>query len=130
MMAPPIVAAFMLGIFWKRINGKGAFIGLMAGLLLGIINIVYKVNVGVSIFGEMHFLLTVPFYFLWSALVMIVVSFMTEKPPLEKTENLTFTLEEFRRETAELKKVPLLDNYRFWSYLLIAFCIFILILFW
>lgn len=130
MMAPPIVAAFMLGIFWKRINGKGAFIGLMAGLLLGIINIVYKINVGESIFGKMHFLLTVPFYFLWSALVMVVVSLLTEKPPLEKTENLTFTLAEFRKETAQLKKVSLYDNYRFWSYLLILFCFIILILFW
>lgn len=44
-------------------------------------------------------LLTIPFYFLWSAVVIIVISLMTEKPPLEKTENLTFTLEEFRRET-------------------------------
>lgn len=130
MMAPPIVAAFMLGIFWKRTNGKGAFIGLMAGLLLGIINIVYKVNFGTSIFGNMHFLLTVPFYFTWSALVMVVVSLMTEKPPLEKTENLTFSLKEFREETLMLKSKSLSQNYRFWSYLLIAFCFLILILFW
>jgi len=78
----------------------------------------------------MHFLLTVPFYFSWSALVMVVVSLLTEKPPLEKTENLTFSLAEFRRETQLLKKVPLFQNYRFWSYLLIVFCIVILILFW
>lgn len=129
-MAPPIVAAFMLGIFWKRTNAKGAFTGLMAGILLGIFNIVYKVNVGTSIFGDMHFLLTVPFYFFWSILVMVIVSLCTEKPPLEKTENLTFSLAEFRAETQCLKKIPLLENYRFWSYLLIAFCFIILILFW
>ncbi|HBK82762.1 MAG TPA: sodium transporter [Flavobacterium sp.] len=130
MMAPPIVAAFILGIFWKRINGKGAFIGLMAGLLLGIINISYKISTGSSIFGDMHFLLTVPFYFLWSALVMVIVSFMTEKPPLEKTNDLTFTMKEFNEETLRLREQPLLDSYRFWSYMLIGFSILVLVIFW
>jgi SSS family solute:Na+ symporter len=130
MMAPPIVAAFMLGIFWKRTNGKGAFMGLMAGLLLGIVNITYKIYTGGSIFGDMHFLLTVPFYFCWSILVMVVVSLLTEKPPLEKTENLTFTMAEFRRETLELREKSIFQSYRFWSYLLIGFCFLILILFW
>ncbi|HEY5687837.1 MAG TPA: sodium:solute symporter [Yeosuana sp.] len=130
MMAPPIVAAFMLGIFWKRTNGKGAFIGLMAGILLGGLNVFYKIYSGGSIFGDMHFLLTVPFYFFWSMFVMVVVSLLTEKPPLEKTENLTFSLDEFRRETRLLKEKSIYQSYRFWSYLLIAFCIIILILFW
>lgn len=129
-MAPPIVAAFMLGIFWKRTNATGAFVGLLAGILLGIFNIVYKVNVGESIFGDIHFLLTVPFYFVWSVFVMVVVSLFTKKPPLEKTEGLTFRMEDFRDETLKLKEKSLFQNYRFWSYLLIAFCFIILILFW
>jgi SSS family solute:Na+ symporter len=129
-VAPPIVAAFMLGIFWKRTNAIGAFTGLIAGILLGIANIVYTVKVGHSIFGEMHFLLTVPFYFVWSILVMVVVSLATKKPPLIKTEGLTFTIDEFNKETHSLKSIPLLKNYRFWSYLLIAFCLIILVVFW
>lgn len=129
-IAPPIVAAFMLGIFWKRTNAKGALSGLIAGVLLGLINIFYKIQVGTSIFGEIHFLLTVPFYLGWSMLVMVVVSLLTEKPPLEKTDQLTFTLKEFREETMALKQQPLLHSYRFWSYLLIAFSLIILIIFW
>lgn len=129
-IAPPIVAAFMLGIFWKRTNAKGALSGLIAGVLLGLINIFYKIQVGTSIFGEIHFLLTVPFYLGWSLLVMVVVSLLTEKPPLEKTDQLTFTLKEFREETMALKQQPLLHSYRFWSYLLIAFSLIILIIFW
>jgi SSS family solute:Na+ symporter len=35
-MAPPIVAAFLLGIFWKRANATGAFVGLLAGIGLGV----------------------------------------------------------------------------------------------
>jgi SSS family solute:Na+ symporter len=129
-MAPPIVAAFMLGIFWKRTNATGAFVGLLAGILLGIFNIVYKVYVGQSIFGDIHFLLTVPFYFVWSVFVMVVVSLCTKKPPLEKIEGLTFKMEDFRDETERLKEKSLVQNYRFWSYLLVAFCFIVLILFW
>lgn len=129
-MAPPIVAAFILGIFWKRTNATGAFSGLIAGILLGIANIIYTVNYGHSIFGDIHFLLTVPYYFAWSILVMVVVSLLTKKPPLEKTENLTFSLDEFKRETISLKQQAIYKSYRFWSYLLIAFCVIILIVFW
>ncbi|GAA4270522.1 sodium:solute symporter [Hyunsoonleella aestuarii] len=129
-MAPPIVAAFILGIFWKRTNATGAFSGLIAGILLGIANIIFTVNNGNSIFGDIHFLLTVPYYFVWSMLVMVVVSLATKKPPLEKTENLTFSLAEFKRETINLKQQAVYKSYRFWSYLLIVFCVIILIAFW
>lgn len=129
-MAPPIVAAFILGIFWKRTNATGAFSGLIAGILLGIANIIFTVNNGYSIFGDIHFLLTVPYYFAWSMLVMVVVSLLTKKPPLEKTEKLTFSLDEFKRETINLKQQAFYKSYRFWSYSLIAFCIIILIAFW
>jgi len=129
-MAPPIVAAFILGIFWKRTNATGAFSGLIAGILLGIANIIFTVNNGYSIFGDIHFLLTVPYYFVWSMLVMVVVSLLTKKPPLEKTENLTFSLDEFKRETINLKQQAFYKSYRFWSYLLIAFCVIVLVLYW
>ena len=70
---------------------SGAFSGLIAGILLGVANIFYSINVGHSIFGDIHFLLTVPFYFAWSLLVMVVVSLATKKPPIHKIEGLTFS---------------------------------------
>ncbi|HMP28554.1 MAG TPA: hypothetical protein PKD85_03080, partial [Saprospiraceae bacterium] len=129
-VAPPIVAAFILGIFWKRTNGSGAFWGLIAGILLGIANVVFKIYTGTSIFGDIHFLLTVPFYFAWSLFVMIIISLATDIPPLEKTADLTFTLKEFRNETLSLREKPFYESYRFLSYLLIAFYFLILFLFW
>jgi len=129
-MAPPIVAAFILGIFWKRTNAAGAFTGLMAGILLGVSNLIYSVNVGHSIFGDIHFLLTVPYYFVWSLVVMVVVSLFTEKPPLEKTEGLTFSMEEYKKETLYLKSIPVLKSYRFWSYMLLLFCLITLVMYW
>ncbi|WP_258103419.1 sodium:solute symporter [Marinoscillum sp. MHG1-6] len=128
-MAPPIVAAFIVGIFWKRSNWKGAFFGLIGGVLLGVANLIFKIGTGVSLFGDIHFLLTVPIYFLWSLLLMIVISLMTSPPEKEKVENLTFRLSDFKKETEELKSVSLSSNYRFWSYLLLIFCLIILWIF-
>lgn len=34
-LAPPITAVFLLGLFFKRINAKGAKVGLIAGFILG-----------------------------------------------------------------------------------------------
>ena len=129
-MAPPIVAAFVLGIFWKRTNASGAFSGLIAGIILGVVNIIYSVNVGHSIFGDIHFLLTVPYYFVWSLIVMVIVSLMTKKPPLHKIEGLTFSLADYKEETIGLKQIPIYKSYRFWSYLLLVFCLITLIMYW
>lgn len=129
-MAPPIVAAFILGIFWKRTNATGAFIGLVAGIALGVTNLVITINTDSSLFGDIHFLLTVPFYFVWSALVMIVVSLATKKPPIDKVEAYTWKVADFHEETMTLKNRSVWNNYRFWSVLLLVFCAIVLILFW
>ena len=51
---------------------------------------------------------------------MVVVSLATKKPPLEKTENLTFSLEEFKRETIYLKQQAVYKSYRF--LVLLTYC--------
>ncbi len=38
--SPPIAAIYLLAILWQRANEKGAFWGLMAGLLTGFIRMV------------------------------------------------------------------------------------------
>ena len=128
-MEPPIVAAFILGIFWKRTNWQGAFYGLIGGIILGLTNLFFKIGTGASLFGEIHFLLTVPIYFLWSSLIMLLVSSFTEAPGREKIEGLTFSRKLFRKETLELRGTSLLTNYRFWSYMLLLFCLIVLLLF-
>uniref|UniRef100_A0A8C3VTD9 Sodium/myo-inositol cotransporter 2 n=1 Tax=Catagonus wagneri TaxID=51154 RepID=A0A8C3VTD9_9CETA len=39
-LQPPVAVVFILGCFWKRTNEKGAFSGLILGLLLGLIRLV------------------------------------------------------------------------------------------
>jgi SSS family solute:Na+ symporter len=39
----PIFATFLLGMFWKRATGHGAFVGLLAGIALGVLHHVARV---------------------------------------------------------------------------------------
>ena len=36
-IAPPVVAAFLMGLFWKRANGHGAFFSFMAALTISVV---------------------------------------------------------------------------------------------
>lgn len=130
MMAPPIVAAFILGVFWKRINRQGAFAGLMGGAALGLCNLLFKAYYGGSIFGDMHFLLTVPVYLVFSMGIMIIVSYATRKPDYEIIRPYIWTKQQYRDETVELKALPWFKNYRILSYILLGLCALVLILFW
>ena len=129
MMAPPIVSAFFLGVFWKRATSRGAFIGLIGGALLGMVNLIVKANTGVSIFGSMHFLLTVPIYLLWSMLIMVVASLLDKAPNHQAIAPYIFSKTEFDEETVALKGLPFYKNYRKLSYALIALCLLVLIAF-
>ena len=44
-IAPPIVAAFMTGIFSRRTNASGAFIGLIAGLVMAVILLFFREDI-------------------------------------------------------------------------------------
>lgn len=129
MLAPPVVAVFLLGIFWKRATKQGAFWGLIGGAALGIANLVSKLAFGVSIWGDMHFLLTVPFYLLWSMLIMVVVSLLTPKPDYSAIAPYLWSKADFDNDTVALKSVKLKDNYRFLSYVIMALCLITLIVF-
>ncbi|XP_011544030.1 sodium/myo-inositol cotransporter 2 isoform X5 [Homo sapiens] len=39
-LQPPVAVVFIMGCFWKRTNEKGAFWGLISGLLLGLVRLV------------------------------------------------------------------------------------------
>ena len=41
-LAPPITAVFLLGIFWKRINGNGALTALVSGFVLGMTKLTFE----------------------------------------------------------------------------------------
>lgn len=125
-IAPPVVAAFFLGLFSKRANGTGVFIGFMFGLAAAIGMIFFRH----AIFGQMHFLLIVPFLFGSSVAVMLIASRFFARPSQEVVQQYTWSAEEFRAETIALRSVKWYANYRVWSLLLVAFCFLLLFVFW
>ena len=124
-IAPPIVAAFLLGIFSKRVNGNGAFAGLLGGLLMAVVMLLWRHR----IFGDLHFLLIIPILLAFSMTVIFLVSLAYPRPGEDKLRDTTFSFRDFRAEGHELKKLPLYSNYRFWAGCLLVACAGILILF-
>ena len=124
-IAPPIVAAFLTGIFSKRTNAQGAFTGLMSGLVLAVILLFFRDD----IFGNMHFLFVIPILFAFSVAVISLVSRLYPAPMPEKLENTVFSMADFREEGRAMKGVPAWKNYRIWGAALIVSSILLLVIF-
>ena len=105
-IAPPITSVFLLGIFWKRINKRGAMATLVSGLVIGVIRISLELSKNhfepgsiLHTLGNMNFLTFAAWFFLVSILITIVVSLLSEVPSYEKLRGLTFgTLTKEQRE--------------------------------
>ena len=114
-IAPPIVAAFLLGIFGKRVNGTGAFVGLITGLLTAVFLLFFRK----ALFGNLHFLLVVPFLLLVSMAVIYGVSLLSRKPGPEKLESTVFSMSDLKREWRGLSASGWYKHYLFWAIILL-----------
>ena len=96
-IAPPIAAVFLLGIFYKRINGQGAFVTLISGFVIGAIRIALELakdgldpgSIWYTL-GATNFLTFAAWFFLFCVVLLVVVSWLTPAPATEKVANLTF----------------------------------------
>ncbi len=115
-LAPPIFTVFFLGVFFKRMNAKGALSALGVGFLMGLFRLAVDTPVTLGMAGfetgytpgsflwvvnNIYFQYYSLLIFLVSAAVMVAVSHMTEPPPEEQLEGLTFSTlsAEHRRES-------------------------------
>ena len=96
-IAPPITAVFLLGIFYKRINGLAAFVTLIVGFIVGGFRVVLELqkdNLDPNGFlfkvGDVNFLTFGAWFFLFCILLAIGVSLLSSIPSMEKVRNLTF----------------------------------------
>lgn len=96
-ISPPIAAAFLLGIFYKRINGQGALAALWTGFVLGIgrlvleflaqqQSIVIDSNTLIGSLVSMNFLHYAIFLFVISIAIMVLVSLRYPSPNLDSME--------------------------------------------
>ncbi len=94
-LAPPIAAVFLLGVFFKRLNAKGAYAAMVVGFVLGLIKLtleLFKNDLGGFLydFATINFLYFCIYLFLFSIAVMVLVSLLTPKPSEEQIKGLTF----------------------------------------
>lgn len=119
-LAPPIVGTFFIGLFWKRSNGKGAFAGLISGLVIAFALMAVKYLAGVTI--PFHFLMLAPIIMVLSMLVNVAVSLSTPEPDPEQVAKNTWTVKIWHEESEELKGVVWYKNFRVLSLLLVLAC--------
>lgn len=94
-LAPPIASVFILGLFYKRINAKGAMTVLVSGAIIGALRIFLELNKSsltgfLYEFANLNFLYFCIALFVFSVVVMVGVSLLTEKPSEEQIKGLTF----------------------------------------
>lgn len=146
---PPVVAMFILGLFWKRANAKGAFASLVIGVTVGAFffianeltgwtSVIYEngwlrylftVNPETGI-ASFHFLYIAPVLFVFCFAVLVAGSLMSEPPDAEKAEQYTWTKAFYDAETRELQSLKWYQNYRILSILLGVATMAIVISFW
>jgi SSS family solute:Na+ symporter len=117
-LAPPIFVVFFFGVFWKRLNAKGCFWAMVIGFVVGLFRMLVDTPVTLGLeaykngYPEGSFLWIINNinfqYFsilitIISAIVMVVVSYMTEKPDYTKINNLSFgtITDEHRAESSK-----------------------------
>jgi SSS family solute:Na+ symporter len=115
-LAPPIFVVFFLGVFYKRMNAKGAFWAMIVGFALGMFRMIVDTPVTLGIGGfekgyehgsflwivnNMYFQYFSVLITLVSAIVMVGVSLMSEAPSDASIQSLTFatTTPEDKRRT-------------------------------
>ncbi len=115
-IAPPITAVFLLGIFYKRINSKGALTTLIVGMAVAFIRIglelaINKLEPGsiLYILGSTNFLSFAAWFFLFCVIICLAVSWLTPAPSAAQIQGLTFgTLSDEQRQSNRA-------SYNFWD---------------
>jgi SSS family solute:Na+ symporter len=95
-LAPPIAAVFLLGVFFKRLNAKGAYTAMVVGFILGILKLTLQMFANdltgvLHSFATINFLYFAIYLFLLSVAIMVIVSILTPKPDEEHIKGLTFS---------------------------------------
>jgi SSS family solute:Na+ symporter len=101
-LAPPITAVFLLGLFWSRINSRGAVWALGGGFILGMFKLICQGVFGaapdkiqnpafLAAIGDFNFLYATGVLFLISIALLVVGSLTSDPPPREKIEGLTYS---------------------------------------
>jgi SSS family solute:Na+ symporter len=120
-ISPPIVACFLVGIFWKGANSQGAFAALMTGMVVGIGLVIAQPG--------LHFLYVAAILFVICSAAIIVVSLISGRPEPEKVEGLVWTRALLAETNVVEEGTPWFRNHRVLSILLLLSCLAVVAMF-
>jgi solute:Na+ symporter, SSS family len=101
-LAPPVFVVFFFGVFWKRLNAKGCLWAMIVGFIVGLFrmlvdtpctldsNFHYREGSFFWIINNINFQYFSILITIISAVVMVVVSYMSEEPNQAQISGLTF----------------------------------------
>jgi SSS family solute:Na+ symporter len=116
-LAPPITAVFLLGLFWKKTNATGAFVGLISGFVLGILKLLIEAIVSfndiqygiLKNIADFNFLYYSGILFLVSVIIMIMTSIITQNKEAEQTNGLSYDT------LTEADKREIRESWNYWD---------------
>lgn len=129
-ISPPVVAAFLLGMFWKKATPAGAFAGLVAGGAVGLVIFILKNFLFVAELEPLHFLYVAFLLFAASSIVIVGVSSITAPSLPSQVAGFTWSRAVFAAETVDLSDLPWYKNYRYQAVGLLTLTLAIVIYFW
>lgn len=115
-LTPPIAALFLLGVFWKRCNEKGAFWGGITGFTLGTVRLILafiyrkprcdQPDDRPAFIVKIHYMYFAACLFWLSGAVAIIVSLCTAPPEEEKIRTTTiWGLRRLRSERVPVEEI-------------------------
>jgi SSS family solute:Na+ symporter len=145
-LAPPIVACFFAGVFWKRANGHGALAALVVGHLAAALFFVLALSGSIIVQTHaltpeeiqmatagtpvIHFLYLAPILLMISLAALVVVSLATDKPDEEVVRTLTWSPAILAAETPALRRLAWYKNYRYQSAAMLVLIAIFVIAWW
>lgn len=129
-ISPPIAAVFLLGLFFRRLNARGAIASLWTGFVLGMGKLTLEYftagyRQGTAIWQadpgglavaivEINFLHFAILLFAICSVVLVLVSLTSEAPALSKIESITYS------KASSLKMKDLIRSSEFWLTVLLV----------
>jgi len=124
---PPVVALFVVGVFWPRANAAGAVSSIAVGLIVGLLGFI-----AIELLGAftLHFLYVAPVLFVLCAATLIGVSLATPPPDPARIADYLWRKSDFDAETLALKDTAWYRNYRVLALILLAATTVLVVAFW
>lgn len=122
---PPVVALFVMGIFFKKVNNSGALLSIAVGLLITIVLITMEIT------GQRaslpNFLYVAGIHFGVCCLLLWIGSKVGEHKPEAELAQLVWTTDTYRQDAKALEALPWYKNYIYQSIALVVVLIIILL---